>query len=102
MQYPKVIEMLSAVEALFKDIESLPSASAEAGTRIPVSFFFFFPVFVWWNYPTRTVTLCTSKVMFVLVRMEYKRNNHETDFSLFKKESHDLFVAMAEDAWAAF
>lgn len=35
--YPKVIKMLSAVEALFKNIESLPSASAEAGTRVPVS-----------------------------------------------------------------
>lgn len=36
VQYPKVIKMLSAVEALFKNIESLPSASAEAGTRVPV------------------------------------------------------------------
>ncbi|CAN0368271.1 unnamed protein product, partial [Ectocarpus sp. 8 AP-2014] len=34
--YPKVIKMLSAVEALFKNIESLPSASAEAGTRVPL------------------------------------------------------------------
>ncbi|CAM9605057.1 unnamed protein product [Ectocarpus sp. 12 AP-2014] len=36
VQYPKVIKMLSAVEALFKNIESLPSASAEAGTRVPL------------------------------------------------------------------
>ncbi|CAN0088231.1 unnamed protein product [Scytosiphon promiscuus] len=36
VQYPKVIKMLSAVEALFKNIENLPSASAEVGTRVPL------------------------------------------------------------------
>ena len=36
VQYPRVIKMLSAVEELFKNIESLPSASAEVGTRVPV------------------------------------------------------------------
>ncbi|CAM9998413.1 unnamed protein product [Pylaiella littoralis] len=36
VQYPKVIKMLSAVEILFKNIESLPSASAEAGARVPL------------------------------------------------------------------
>lgn len=36
VEYPKLIEMLAAVEALFKRIENLPSASAEPGTRVPV------------------------------------------------------------------
>lgn len=36
VQYPKLVEMLSSVEALFKDIENVPSAIAEACTRVPV------------------------------------------------------------------
>lgn len=39
VEYPKLIEMLASVEKLFKDIESLPSASAEPGTRVPVRSF---------------------------------------------------------------
>lgn len=37
VEYRQLIEKLSSVEALFKDIENLPSATAEAGTRVPVS-----------------------------------------------------------------
>lgn len=37
VHYPKVNKMLSSVEALFKDIESLPSTSSETGARVPVS-----------------------------------------------------------------
>lgn len=40
VEHPKLIEMLSCMEQLFKDIENLPSARAEPGTRVPVSFFF--------------------------------------------------------------
>lgn len=36
VQYPKLVEMLSSVEALFKDIENVPSAIAEPCTRVPV------------------------------------------------------------------
>eukprot|EP00903_Cladosiphon_okamuranus_P006457 g6317.t1 len=36
VQYPKVVKMLADVEALFENIEKLPSASAGAGTRVPL------------------------------------------------------------------
>lgn len=36
VEHPKLIEMLSCMEQLFKDIENLPSARAEPGTRVPL------------------------------------------------------------------